>query len=43
MIRNRRIVGLHLDAWAAVSFLVGYFIAQPVVVDGYALSWRWWA
>lgn len=38
MIRNRRVAGLHLDAWATISFLVGYFIIQPLL-DGYTLVW----
>lgn len=39
MIRNRRIAGLHLDAWATVAFMFGYFIIQPWL-DGYQLHWH---
>lgn len=39
MIRNRLVAGLHLDAWAAIAFLVGYFVIQPIL-DGYQLHWQ---
>ena len=40
MIRNRRTFGLHLDAWAALAFGVGYFYVQPILA-GYRMVTPW--
>lgn len=41
MIRNRRVAGLHLDAWGTIAFLLGYFLVQPLLA-GYTLAWQPW-
>ena len=35
--RTQRFLRIHLDAWAAIAFLLGYFLVQPLVF-GYRLA-----